>query len=197
MKSLLLGFILALNLIPAPVEFKPAEGTSTVDKVVVRKHSLGFRKTVKDLPEFARKEAYRLSIGPRKVVIEARTDEGVFRARKTIEQLQALGEVPCGVIFDYPRFRHRGLMIDESRTFKGAQFLKKEMDAMALLKFNILHLHLDGQFLTAGLGEGLALEQMAGGAAGDDVHDRLLVAVGYTEIKPWTGPRARGSSARR
>lgn len=143
MKSLLLGFILALNLIPAPVEFKPAEGTSTVDKVVVRKHSLGFRKAVMDLPEFARKEAYRLTIDPRKAVIEARTDEGVFRARKTIEQLQALGEVPCGVIFDYPRFRHRGLMIDESRTFKGAQFLKKQMDAMALLKFNILHLHLD------------------------------------------------------
>ena len=143
MKSLLLGFILALNLIPAPVEFKPSEGTSTVDKVIVRKHSFGFRKAVRDLPEFARKEAYRLTIGPRKVVVEARTDEGVFRARKTIEQLQALGEVPCGVIFDYPRFRHRGLMIDESRTFKGAQFLKKQMDAMALLKFNILHLHLD------------------------------------------------------
>ena len=143
MKSLLLGFILALNLIPAPVEFKPSEGTSTVDKVVVRKHSFGFRKAVRDLPEFSRKEAYRLTIGPRKVVVEARTDEGVFRARKTIEQLQALGEVPCGVIFDYPRFRHRGLMIDESRTFKGAQFLKKQMDAMALLKFNILHLHLD------------------------------------------------------
>ena len=143
MKSLLLGFILALNLIPAPVEFKPSEGTSTVDKVVVRKHSFGFWKAVRDLPEFARKEAYRLTIGPRKVVVEARTDEGVFRARKTIEQLQALGEVPCGVIFDYPRFRHRGLMIDESRTFKGAQFLKKQMDAMALLKMNILHLHLD------------------------------------------------------
>ena len=143
MKSLILGLVLALNLIPAPVEFKPADGISTADKVVVRKHSFSFRRTVKDLPEFARKEAYRLSIGPRKVVIEARTDEGVFRARKTLEQLQALGEVPCGVIFDYPRFRHRGLMIDESRSFKGAQFLKKQMDAMALLKMNILHLHLD------------------------------------------------------
>lgn len=34
-------------------------------------------------------------------------------------------------------------MIDESRSFKGLAFLKKQVDAMALLKLNVLHLHLD------------------------------------------------------
>ena len=134
---------LILGLIPTPVDFQPAKGTSTVDRVVVRKPSRALKKATASVPEFSRKEAYRLRIGRRKAVIEAYTPEGVFRARKSLEQLQALGEVPCGVITDYPRFRHRGLMIDESRSFKGVEFLKKQMDAMALLKLNILHLHLD------------------------------------------------------
>ncbi len=134
---------LMLGLIPTPVDFQPAKGNSTVNRVVVRKPSRALRKATADLPDFSRKEAYRLRIRPRRAVIEAYTPEGVFRARKSLEQLQALGEVPCGVITDYPRFRHRGLMIDESRSFKGVDFLKKQMDAMALLKLNILHLHLD------------------------------------------------------
>ena len=142
MKALLV-IALTLGLIPAPVEYRPAEGTSSVQKIVVRKHSLRFKWAVKGLEDFSRKEAYRITLKPRKAVIEAASAEGVFRARKTIEQLQALGPVPRGVIFDYPRFRHRGLMIDESRSFKGVEFLKKQMDAMALLKLNVLHLHLD------------------------------------------------------
>ena len=142
MKAILI-IALALGLIPAPVDFRPTEGESSVARVVVRRPSRELKKATVGLPDFSRDEAYRLRIGPRKVVIEAYTAQGVFRARKSLEQLQALGKVPCGVIIDYPRFRHRGLMIDESRSFKGLDFLKKQMDAMALLKLNVLHLHLD------------------------------------------------------
>ena len=142
MKAILI-IALALGLIPAPVDFRPAEGESSVARVVVRRPSRELKKATMGLPDFSRDEAYRLRIGRRKVVIEAYTAEGVFRARKSLEQLQKLGKVPCGVIIDYPRFRHRGLMIDESRSFKGLDFLKKQMDAMALLKLNVLHLHLD------------------------------------------------------
>ena len=141
--KLFLLITLALNLVPAPVSFTEAGGAASVERVVVRKNRRAFRAATASLPEFARKEAYRLTLRPHKAVIEALTDEGVFRARKSLEQLQALGAVPCGVIFDYPRLRHRGLMIDESRSFKGLAFLKKQIDAMALLKLNVLHLHLD------------------------------------------------------
>lgn len=132
----------ALLLTPAPVEYTPADGTCEARRVCVRIRRPAFRKAVAELPEFARKEAYRLVLKPRRAVIEALTPEGVFRAKKSLEQLQALGPVPCGCIFDYPRFRHRGLMIDESRSFKGLAFLKKQVDAMALLKLNVLHIHL-------------------------------------------------------
>ena len=141
--KLLLILALALNLVPAPVEFTGAEGTASLERIVVRKNGRSLRRATAELPDFARKEAYRITLKKHKAIIEALTDEGIFRARKTLEQLQELGPVPCGVLFDYPRLRHRGLMIDESRSFKGLAFLKKQIDAMALLKLNVLHLHLD------------------------------------------------------
>ena len=132
----------ALQLIPAPVEYTPAEGPSAQLFEQVRLNKKAFRKAVAHLEPWQQQEAYRITIG-KTLRIEALTKEGLFRARKTLEQLQAQGPLPCGVLFDYPRFRHRGLMIDESRSFKGKDFLKKQIDAMALLKLNVLHLHLD------------------------------------------------------
>ncbi|MBR4734837.1 MAG: beta-N-acetylhexosaminidase [Bacteroidales bacterium] len=119
------------GLIPAPVEYSQEKSHTC------------FKKAVAQLEPWQQKEAYRLTIKGKKIKIEALTEEGRFRANSTLEQLQALGELPQGTIFDYPRLRHRGLMIDESRSFKGLEFLKKQIDAMALLKLNVLHLHLD------------------------------------------------------
>ena len=120
-----------------------AGGVNHYARISVRRGGRSFLKALEGLPDFSRKEAYRLTIRPRSIRIEALTEEGVFRARKSLEQMQALGPLPCCTILDYPRFRHRGLMIDESRSFKGLEFLKKQVDAMALLKLNVLHLHLD------------------------------------------------------
>ena len=130
---MILAFILAaaLNLIPAPVEYTPGKST------------ICFKKEVAKLEPWQQKEAYLIKIKGKKVRIKALTTEGKFRAKATVEQLRAMGELPQGTIFDYPRLQHRGLMIDESRSFKGLDFLKKQMDAMALLKLNVLHLHLD------------------------------------------------------
>lgn len=121
----------AIGLVPAPVEYSPKACHTS------------FKKAVAELQPWQKKEAYRLTIKGKKVKIEALTDEGRFRAKMSLEQLRALGELPQGTIFDYPRLQHRGLMIDESRSFKGLDFLKKQVDAMALLKLNVLHLHLD------------------------------------------------------
>lgn len=133
-----------LGLIPAPVEFQAGKGICPPD-VPVREVPVGkvLEKAMEGLPDYARQEAYRLVLKKNEVLLEAFTDEGLFRGRMSLEQLRALGDIPCGIILDYPRFRHRGLLIDESRSFKGLDFLKKQIDAMALLKLNVLHLHLD------------------------------------------------------
>lgn len=127
----------ALQLIPAPVEWTPAEGNVREGaKVCWTKTGRPFR----DLEPWQREEAYRITLTPRRIRVEYASPAGRRRAAASLQQLG--GQVPCGELFDYPRFRHRGLMIDESRSFKGIPFLKKQIDAMALLKLNVLHLHL-------------------------------------------------------
>ena len=133
-----------LQLIPAPVEFAPGDGLCTQESVSVKRPGYVFKRAAATLKPFQRQEAYRLSIEPERIVIEAFTKEGEFRARKSLEQLRlSQGSLPCCTITDWPRFAHRGLMLDESRSFKGVDFIKKQIDAMALLKLNVLHLHLD------------------------------------------------------
>lgn len=148
--SFLFVFLLSLALLPAPVEYneKPDSryDVAVLQKVRVRTGKRcgdAFRRRVADLPAFAAREAYEMKIGSCGVTIQALTSEGEFRARQTLRKLAAVDSSRrCCTIFDYPRYEHRGLMIDESRSFKGKEFILKQIDAMALLGLNSLHLHL-------------------------------------------------------
>ena len=147
---ILLCLLSSSSVIPVPVQYK-TEGSAKYGSASVgnvRSRTGGrcpgsFRKKVAGLPDFARREAYELKVGPCETVIHALTPEGEFRARQTLRKLVATDSLHrCCTIFDYPRYEHRGLMIDESRSFKGKEFILKQIDAMALLGLNSLHLHL-------------------------------------------------------
>ena len=138
--KLLLSLIVALGILPAPVSFERADGTSTVKDVEIVVGKRSFSKWSAFLPEYARKEAYRLTITPKRVRIEANMPEGVYRAQTTLAQLER--PLPCGVIVDYPRFAWRGVMLDISRHFRDKDFILKQIDAFSEVKLNVLHLHL-------------------------------------------------------
>ena len=138
--KVLLSLIVALGILPAPVSFERADGTSTAKDVEVVVGKRSFTRWSAFLPEYARKEAYRLTITPKQVRIEANTPEGVFRANTTLAQLER--PLPCGVIIDYPRFSWRGIMLDISRHFRNKDFILKQIDAFSEVKLNVLHLHL-------------------------------------------------------
>jgi hexosaminidase len=89
---------------------------------------------------------YRLVVTATGVSIEAPGQAGVLRALATLLQLvQTNGH---GYSFrqvsieDQPRFAWRGLMIDVSRHFMPIELVEHEVDAMELVKLNVLHLHL-------------------------------------------------------
>ena len=148
--KVLLAIILSVSLIPAPVEYRESAAASyspaalqNVKVLTGKRCTAGFRNKAAALPEYARQEAYELTVGPCSAKIQALTAEGEFRARQTLRKLAATDSTRrCCTIFDYPRYEHRGLMIDESRSFKGKDFIKKQIDAMAFLGLNSLHLHL-------------------------------------------------------
>lgn len=97
-------------------------------------------------PEAFDEERYSLRVTPMGITIDAPTSLGVLRALATLEQLpQASGrhsELPEVDIQDQPRFPWRGLLIDASRHFMPVSLIKRNLDAMAAVKLNVLHWHL-------------------------------------------------------
>ncbi|MFB9272371.1 MULTISPECIES: beta-N-acetylhexosaminidase [Flavobacteriaceae] len=91
-------------------------------------------------------ESYQLNIFPTKITIEATTDIGVIYALETLLQLVDNNETtyffPEVIIKDFPRFTWRGLMIDVARHFHPVDVIKRNLDAMASVKMNVLHWHL-------------------------------------------------------
>lgn len=135
------------RIIPAPVEYSVSDGVYTLkgdaSDIKVKIGDAKFADAVRNLPDFARDEAYSVVIGKRGVTIKAMTEKGAFRGRQAVEMMRLLDkDVQFCEIFDYPRFRHRGVMLDESRSFKGKDFILKQIDALALLRMNVMHLHL-------------------------------------------------------
>ena len=90
-------------------------------------------------------EGYTLNISPKRIDIVASTDHGAFYAIQTLLQMTQMGKLQtldACTVSDEPRFPYRGLHFDVSRHFFSKDFLIKQIDAMALLKLNRMHLHL-------------------------------------------------------
>lgn len=91
-------------------------------------------------------EAYEIQINENGIFINAETDLGVLHALETLYQIISDSPqptiIPTGKIIDTPRFVWRGLMLDVCRHFIPFEIVKRNIDAMAMVKLNVLHLHL-------------------------------------------------------
>ena len=91
-------------------------------------------------------ESYRLEITPSDVKLEAPNPLGIIHGLQTFLQLVQIGPqgfaAPSLIIEDRPRFPWRGLLIDVARHFQPMETLKRNLDAMEAVKFNVLHWHL-------------------------------------------------------
>lgn len=91
-------------------------------------------------------ESYSLRVNEKQTVINAETTIGALCGLQTLIQLADKDDsgyfFPCVAIDDSPRFKWRGLMIDVARHFISFEEIKKNIDAMAAVKMNVLHWHL-------------------------------------------------------
>jgi hexosaminidase len=76
--------------------------------------------------------------------ISAPTTAGVFYGGRTLLQLLHQGPlIPCGMARDWPRYPERGLMLDlVGGTQYSPEWLEAEIQRLAYLKLNLLHLHM-------------------------------------------------------
>ena len=123
--------------IPVPEQVIPGEGVYRFEE----SPQITFRHSKKMAPE-----SYRLEVRKDGVWITSADDAGAFYAQQTLAQMisedNGVKEVQCCVVNDCPRFSYRGLHFDVSRHFRSLDFLKKQIDAMALYKMNRMHIHL-------------------------------------------------------
>ncbi len=101
-------------------------------------------------------EGYTLESSADGVRVASDTAAGLFRGSQTLRQLlpaeieraDAAGApaggwtVPAASVADAPRFAYRGAMLDVARHFFPVDDVLRFIDAIALLKLNVLHLHL-------------------------------------------------------
>jgi hexosaminidase len=100
----------------------------------------------KAVQELGEDESYVLDVSAAGAKLTAPNSLGIMHGLQTLLQLIEITpagfDVPAVHIEDSPRFPWRGLMIDVSRHFIYMDTLKRNVDAMAVVKMNVLHLHL-------------------------------------------------------
>lgn len=99
-------------------------------------------------------EGYTLETTPSAITIKAKTAQGLFYGMQSFMQLLPAEiespvlingiawNVPCVTIKDEPRFPYRGIMLDPCRHFFPIEFIKKQLDVVAMFKINNFHWHL-------------------------------------------------------
>ncbi len=106
-------------------------------------HAVHLREKVQGLRD---DESYQLVISTSGASLTAPSSLGILHGIQTFLQLvetTANGfSVPVITIKDSPRFAWRGLLIDVGRHFIPLEVLKRNLDGMAAVKMNVLHLHL-------------------------------------------------------
>src|SRR6266852_3349075 len=91
-------------------------------------------------------ESYELAVTESGAKLTAPNPLGILHGLQTFLQLVAPSPdgfaLPAVTIKDRPRFPWRGLLIDVGRHFIPLEVLKRNIDGMAAVKMNVLHLHL-------------------------------------------------------
>lgn len=102
---------------------------------------------LEDLPTIG-DEGYLLDVTPQTIRLRANDKAGIIYGMQSLLQLlpairtNAVLEIPCLTVTDYPRFQWRGMHLDVSRHFFGPEVVKEYIDLMASYKLNTFHWHL-------------------------------------------------------
>jgi hexosaminidase len=122
-----------------PFDLAPAASRKTV--LTVHADRAG-----ESVPQLGDDESYTLDVSSSSATLTAPNTLGILHGLQTFLQLVQAGpqgfRAPAVRVEDKPRFPWRGLMIDVSRHFITLDALRRNLDAMAAVKLNVLHLHL-------------------------------------------------------
>lgn len=151
------GFSQETGIIPKPqhVEYQGGFFSWSCDSLKNEKSIKA--KIVANIPAEENKEqAYIIKITPKRIMLHATTEQGLFYARQSLNQIVKYQKVmanssevklPCMTITDWPALEYRGWMDDISRgPIPTMEFLKKEIRTLAAYKMNFFQLYTEHVF---------------------------------------------------
>ncbi|XP_070706246.1 beta-hexosaminidase subunit beta isoform X2 [Pempheris klunzingeri] len=98
-------------------------------------------------PAVTSDESYELSVDQPYAVLKAPKVWGALHGLETFSQLVYEDEygaksINSTAISDFPRFSHRGILLDSSRHFLPIKVILANLETMAMNKFNVFHWHI-------------------------------------------------------
>lgn len=104
-------------------------------------------------PQLDTNESYSVNIPSEDngvIQINAKTIYGIIRGLETLSQLvhydfaiaEYMIEITPISISDFPRFLHRGLLLDTARHYQSITAIQRLIDSLSYAKFNVLHWHM-------------------------------------------------------
>ncbi|RZC34074.1 beta-hexosaminidase subunit alpha-like [Asbolus verrucosus] len=105
-----------------------------------------------EFPSFEMNEEYTLNVTSATQKLTSSTVWGILRGLETFSQLIYLTDdyschrVETTQIHDYPRFAHRGLLLDTSRHYHTKESILQLLDAMSYNKMNVFHWHITDDY---------------------------------------------------
>ncbi|KAK9886306.1 hypothetical protein WA026_015816 [Henosepilachna vigintioctopunctata] len=101
-----------------------------------------------EMPHLHMNENYTIQLDQTQQVIRSSSVWGILRGLETFSQLIYKADdtytliVNSTKITDFPRFSHRGLLLDTARHFIPMRLILKTLDAMSFNKLNVFHWHI-------------------------------------------------------
>uniref|UniRef100_A0A0M3IDG3 Beta-hexosaminidase n=1 Tax=Ascaris lumbricoides TaxID=6252 RepID=A0A0M3IDG3_ASCLU len=99
------------------------------------------------VPQLGMDESYKLNVTSSDAILKAVEVWGALRGLESFSHMvyynASLGHmIRSAIIKDFPRFPHRGVLLDTSRHFLSTNVLKANIELMAQNKFNVFHWHI-------------------------------------------------------
>lgn len=126
---------------------------STDEKIVLKKLTINIHHKCEEYPHQDMDEMYSIRIDspdfPDQAVLFADNIWGAVRGLQTFSQLvypspsdPSKFEVKGVFLLDFPRFTHRGVLVDSSRHYIPLKLIYQNLDAMEYNKLNVFHWHI-------------------------------------------------------
>ncbi|KAM9820916.1 beta-hexosaminidase subunit beta [Neosynchiropus ocellatus] len=98
-------------------------------------------------PGITSDESYELTVDQPTALLKAANVWGALHGLETFSQLVYEDDfgaktINSAKISDFPRFRHRGILLDSSRHYLSTKVILANLELMAMNKFNVFHWHI-------------------------------------------------------